>query len=126
MNRIVASLCIAALGGCALPEGGASAYVGNAPFAERFAKVAERTYYIEVLGNNLASHQTLLAFFQKKADELCKGNYESRNYSYGNRFPNGRLPDIRLDSCISGGFCNRTQAAWPLVYGTVQCKVIES
>jgi hypothetical protein len=126
MNRLVAFLCIAAIGGCAFPEGGASAYVGNAPFAERFAKTGERTYYIEVLGNNAASHYTLFTFFQKKADELCKGNTESSNHSFGNRFPNGRLPDIRLESCMSGGFCNRTQASWPLVYGTVQCKVMAS
>jgi hypothetical protein len=111
------------LSGCAGMEYGASSILGSAPMSERHSKTGQSTYYIEILGNGAATHRTLLTFFEAKANELCNGLIESRTYNYGNRFPHGRLEDIRLDSCLSGGFCNRTQASWPLVYGAVQCKV---
>jgi len=119
---ILQSLAAVLLAGCALPEGGPAAFTGDAPFAVRHEQVSQNQYYIEVLGNNAAKHPTLATFLVKKADELCPSGHDAPSYAFGNRFPHGRLQDIKMQSCWSGGHCNRTQAAWPLVAGTVNCK----
>jgi hypothetical protein len=111
------------LAGCGtMGENGISSLVGSAPGIQRAVQTNPNTYYVEVLGNNFSSWEKLQPFFEKKAEELCGGKPEASRPRNGNRFPHGKLPEIRIQSCIDGGFCNRTQASFPLVYGEVVCQ----
>lgn len=98
-----------------------SSMTGNAPFRERFQQTSPTTFYIEELGNGFSDHETMEKFFVKKATDLCGGEVKSMNPLRGRHFPDARLPDNILKSCVSGGFCNRTHANSPLVFGTVEC-----
>jgi len=98
-----------------------SALASNKPFLERHKQVAANKYYIEEMGNGFSDHQALEPFFTKKAEELCTTGVLSMQQHRGTRFPNGRLDDIVMETCFTGGWCNATLARFPLVYGTVEC-----
>jgi len=104
------------------PDNGFIETLQGAPFHERFKQTAERTFYVEEMGNGFSSHEKLEPFFLKKADALCHGSVARTLYKFGRRYPDGRLPDIRMEECFTGSFCQGTHARFPLVFGVVECK----
>jgi hypothetical protein len=98
-----------------------STMTGNAPFHERFQQTSPTTFYLEELGNGFSDHETMERFFVQKATDLCGGEVKFMKQLRGRRFPDARLSDNILESCVYGKFCNRSHANFPLVFGTVEC-----
>ncbi len=114
----IISLLLAA---CQTVDFGASSYMGQSPLQLRHIQTSASTYYIESRGNGFSNYEMLTTFFLQRAKELCNGDPKTVNIKQGQTVPNGKLPDIRIASCYTGGFCQGDQAAFPLIFGEVEC-----
>jgi hypothetical protein len=94
---------------------------GKSAFHERHTQIAENRFYIEELGNGFSNHENMEVLFKLKADQLCTSGVASLKISRGTRYPDGKLPDVVMEGCYSGGLCNARHARFPLVFGFAEC-----
>jgi len=125
LKTLVRSTLLAAssalLTACSTVDFGMESRVNNAPQLLRHKQTSQKTYYIESLGSGFSKRSMLANFFEVRAKELCVSGVKNTEMHNGNRYPDGKLPDVRMNSCFEGSFCQADYAGFPLVYGTVNC-----
>jgi hypothetical protein len=118
LYRILILIFVALLSGCTSSDYGTSSFTGSKPMYDRFEKISDNTYYIEISGNGFSNYEMLEKYFLIRAELLCKSEF-THNFKRTTQWPGGRLPDVNLD--CDKKWCSGDWANFPLVHGSVEC-----